>query len=95
MAVKRDRVNRAYRVVNRADPVVVLPLSAVQGISRKRRGDTVTLVDVEERSIFPGAIKDAEEYGKEGDPVTNIEACGDAVFDPMAPGGYAVFDPMA
>lgn len=95
MAVKRDSVNRAYVNASGDCGFIVVPLSRVSGLHRKRPGDHITLTEVEELDIFPGVEKDAMAYGGQGNPTKTITATGDAVFDPMAEGAEdTVFDPM-
>ena len=84
---KRDRFNRT----GQKSGLVRLPTDKVEGAIFLKRGDTITLEDVEEKDIFPEAegdvvfeptedatiVKDPEEYGKR-----EHQGYGDVVFDP-------------
>lgn len=80
MGVERDSVNRKDNYVNLR---ISLPSSV-------KRGDKITLYDVEENEINPDIKDPMEDFGHPDG--TND---GDAIFDPMAPGAEdTVFDPM-
>lgn len=84
MDVKRDSVNRHGEPKNN---YVRLKISLPSSV---KRGDKITLYDVEEYEINPD-IKDP----MAGFGYPNGTNDGDAIFDPMAPGAEdTVFDPM-
>ena len=89
MVVKRDCVNRSGEL---KDNHILLKIALPHSV---KRGDKITLYDVEEYEINPD-IKDPMEGFKNSDESPNPEGSyGDAIFDPMAPGAEdTVFDPI-
>ena len=84
MVVKRDSVNRHGPI---EDNFVRLKISLPSSV---KRGDKITLYNVQENEINPD-IKDPMAGFGHPDGTND----GDAIFDPMAPGSEeTVFNPM-